>query len=366
VITAPRREDMAIHNMDTLAYQLGIRPMARTRDLSTTELSRTAAAIKAFRDQHHKIKRPETEALWFYMTNHAVGKVRRRVEWDEPLGKYLPILDTYNGVGALLGARLFAYLVLICLRESRHAKISPGVRKFLKDKYGTEAVEFNDHIRKGNDPVNAFTNSTPNMTLGNFVWSLRDIFYMANFSSGYGGSKWGNVNDVLCAFVDGKFSAEMMLDVGWTLAHNGGPIFNKGMLYNHYSSKYLHMILDVQASGQIPQLLSGGAHAVSDYISEDMKGTMETIVALLGNDFQGDVDWALVQAHSVSGATYSDMMNPAQKTTANKLVKEIKEAAAAKAKAEAIEAAKTSFTIMPTPHLLVVPKISRDELKEVA
>jgi len=48
---------------------------------------------------------------------------------------------------------------------------------------------------------------------------------------------------------------EMFVDTVWTLAHNNGPIFNKGMLYTGYSG-HLYTILDVQAAGQIPQLVS--------------------------------------------------------------------------------------------------------------
>ena len=54
----------------------------------------------------------------------------------------------------------------------------------------------------------------------------------------------------------GTTSMEMLVDTGYTLAHNGGPIFNKGMMYTHYDSHFL-TILDLQRAGQMLDLLTG-------------------------------------------------------------------------------------------------------------
>ena len=58
---------------------------------------------------------------------------------------------------------------------------------------------------------------------------MRWQFYNSKWNGGYGGKKWGIVTDCLVRFVFGEFYAEMMLDTVWTLSHNNGPIFNKGI-----------------------------------------------------------------------------------------------------------------------------------------
>jgi hypothetical protein len=40
--------------------------------------------------------------------------------------------------------------------------------------------------------------------------------------------KWGNIADTLRHLVTGELSPEMFCDLGFALAHNNGPIFNKG------------------------------------------------------------------------------------------------------------------------------------------
>jgi hypothetical protein len=46
----------------------------------------------------------------------------------------------------------------------------------------------------------------------------------------------------------------MMVDTGYTLAHNGGPIFNKGMMYSGYNHN-IYALLDIQRSGQVPEYI---------------------------------------------------------------------------------------------------------------
>jgi hypothetical protein len=44
----------------------------------------------------------------------------------------------------------------------------------------------------------------------------------------------------------------MFVDISWALAHNGGPIFNKGMFFSHPSNPDLYKVLDVQRAGLMP------------------------------------------------------------------------------------------------------------------
>lgn len=269
-----------VAQVDTLEFQLKGRPLAMKRDISQVHMKEICPGLDAYMKVNVNNVKPETEALKFYLLNHAVAQIRGTHDWLEPLGKYKEVLDLYNNVCSAVALRAFYYLLLICSRESRHLQSgsskSTKALDEVKTKYGTEAVIANTKFQctGSGGVVDALRENLIDMKIGDYVNSLRDIFYKGSFSSGFGGKAWGQVTDCLVEFVHGRYSAEMMVDTVWTLCHNNGPIFNKGMLYAHYDGSVLKTILDVQRSGQIPQLLSD-------------------------NIFPGFVDPELVTAHGV-------------------------------------------------------------------
>ena len=311
LLTAPK---------NTLRYQLGARPMTMHLDQSSTPLEATVKRLNGFMSSNNSNVAPEAEALWFYMLNHAVAEVRKRVHLDQPLGQYAIVLEAYGKALPMRAARLFYYLLLICTRESRHVHNSSGSAFWDNhaNKFGSKLSNFQKAI-KGTGSSGAadyLKNNPPKVTIGEYVDSLRYVFYKGGYSGGYGGPKWGQVTDAMVEFVHGRYTAEMMLDVGWTLCHNGGPIFNKGMLYKTYSHGPLNKILDVQRAGQIPQLIcdtqSGNAPDVHKYVTQPMGAVFHNIQGILGDDvFGGYVDWWLVEALGSLGSYKSEKNNQA-------------------------------------------------------
>lgn len=254
---------------DTLAYQLGVRPLTQLVNREAWPLSKVAHDFNRARSKGlgvigtpelslPTIGQPEQDALLFYLLNHSVSLVRQRVHPLEPLGEYLPIVEAYNREIAIRSQRMFYYLLAICTRESRHNKASSSWNEMigLRAKYGNEILDFH-YLIKGTSSsaaVEKFTEFQFEGTLGPYTKFLAEVFRVGNYSSGYGGVAWAVVAEVLRDYVSGVLSAEMMMDTAFTLAHNNGPIFNKGMFFKNYSST-LYKILDVQRSGQIPQLI---------------------------------------------------------------------------------------------------------------
>jgi hypothetical protein len=245
---------------------------------------------------------PEECALEFYLLNHAVTLIRAEVHELEDLGPLVNIVREYKRGLAAHSARMMYYLTLICTRESRHDD-----RDHYSSGYMAQAVQFGEQITtfhrglKGSGSGGAasrFKDAPPAAEFGPYTAFLSQVFYKGAYSSGYGGKAWGKIADVLAGAVSGDLSAEMMLDTAFTLAHNNGPIFNKGMFYAQHSH-HLPRILDVQRSGQIPQLIASeptitGAtsrvkalHAmcVSTFEKVGMKGSLD-----------GPVDWYQVEA----------------------------------------------------------------------
>lgn len=257
---------------DTLAYQLGFRPntsrisLERLRvPLVVSKLNQLMAKDYLHEDaglgyQKPLVGPPEIDALMFYLMNHAVSVLRSQVsEYDTLTSAQLELVTLYHKELAVLSARMFNYLLLICTRESRHVKedYNTSLWDKMKSEYGLVVKNFHKKIKgcSSTGAASVFREDPPDMLLGDYTKFLVDIFYQGSYSSGFGGKAWGAVADVLHRYVSGELSAELMMDTAFTLCHNNGPIFNKGMLFDHYSDT-IKMILDVQRSGQIPQLLA--------------------------------------------------------------------------------------------------------------
>ena len=293
---------------DTLAFQLN-RPgllLINMSQASCVEIGKQVAKMRSssldsYMDSPVPLGpakgSPEFDALCFYMMNHAVATVAQRVDPLEPLGKFYPVLEAYHGVLATRSIRMFFYLLLICTRESRHRKDSDSgsLMTDMWTKYGKEVCEFNNGIKgTGSEgAANAFCTKPPKASLGNYTNFLTDIFNKGTYSGGYGGKAWGKVASVLRDFSIGKISAEMMMDTAFTLCHNNGPIFNKGMLFDSFGPE-IYKILDVQRAGMIPQYVASMKMGASPSFVE-LSGYYAICREALGTDFEGYVDWFKVE-----------------------------------------------------------------------
>lgn len=296
---------------DTLAYQLGVRPGVQKVNrqdvflpsvVSQCNNFKTGNTIDSSWTDHPMFKgsstksKPEEDALLFYMMNHAVSVVAQKVNPLAPLGKYLPVVEAYHSTLSILSVRMFYYLLLICTRESRHVKneSTSSLAENVTKNYGLPCKEFLYYIRgSGSDgAVSKLMSHAPKVTLGTYTQMLSYVFHNGHFSGGYGGHAWGKVADVLRDFVHGTISAEAMMDTAFTLCHNNGPIFNKGMLFHSYDTD-IYTILDVQRSGQMPQMV---ANKETSHITTRVQSLFSSCVEVLPEEFSGYVDWYKVEA----------------------------------------------------------------------
>lgn len=298
---------------DTLAFQLGMRPAVQLRDMSpfsTLSVSKSIKKYEALTNVYEvcgsetafsekPMGNAERDGLIFYMMNHAVSVVRTKAHEYEPLGKYLPILQAYHEELAVRTSRMFFYMLLICTRESRHdgnMKSETAKHDVICKPYGSAIQKFHRSLNGAGSggAADRLRTHPPDAPIGDYTRFLSDIFYKGSYPGGYGGPAWGKVADVLRDYTIGKISAEMMMDTAFTLCHNGGPIFNKGMLFES-SFADIYKILDVQRSGQIPQLIAEKAtpHANDEAVQRLFKLCLD----ILGKDFVGAgyVDWYKVE-----------------------------------------------------------------------
>jgi hypothetical protein len=275
---------------DTLAY-FKASPFLNPVDFSTTPVPVLAKKCQQTVLQSSHIE-PETEALRFYLYNHAFSLLSSRFGPDEPLGDYLPVALLYAEASGAIFKRLMYYMTLIVTRESRHLHTSVSFHKELGAKYGEEFLRFHLEIKNAGSSgaVERFYVNPPEMTFGRYVTGLTDLFNNGNFSGGYGGKAWGGIANTLRAMVVGETSPEIMVDTAWTLCHNNGPIFNKGMLFQTYSSE-IKRILDVQRAGMIPQYFNEGL----THFTKKVDG-FEMLRTLFPNEMSGYINWFQVEA----------------------------------------------------------------------
>lgn len=339
--------------MDTLSFQKN-RPLLKQLDLSGASLQHVVGEYTTLtamlKDQEGEVEaKPESEALWFYVQNHAMSVASQNLDDSEPMRGYGPFVEMYHTEIARKTLRMFYYLLLICTRESRHASGIASKAK-LYDKYPKIADFHRNHIKdqSASASVKAMLSNAPDVTLGEYTRFLVDAFVIPSYTAGYGGKAWAQVARPLRDFVKGKITAEMLMDTAFTLAHNNGPIFNKGMLYITYQGSALHKILDVQRSGQIPQLIAHHYSELNSFITKKMGAYVRDFIKVAGDSFAGRVDWT--QVKNIQGIACYKTEIAAQKAiekNTDKLADMMKAAAEVQAALHAAAIKKNSIEIMP-------------------
>jgi hypothetical protein len=274
--------------------------MVLKRNMNSVRCSKAAKIILNTVETYEFI-RPETAALWFYMMNHGMSEITKRFDPCEPLPKDVAeFVDHYYTQGAKEVLRAFSYLMLICVREARHLKDKDSM-SFDMEKAGFQKVlkyigTVPDDASKA---AKIFATTPPDEYVTRFVRGLSYQFHNGHYGHSYGGPAWGKVTDALVSFCAGITSGEVLNDTMYTLQHNNGSIFNKGILFAEYANsggKKLHQpimkILDVQRSGQIPNLMANDP-IVAEFVTDDMQKRLKWMESYLGVSLS-HVDWQKV------------------------------------------------------------------------
>jgi len=315
---------------NTVAYQLQGRPLMMRRDLSATPMHVFADQIDHFRASATDSMVPEKHALWFYLANHAMHCIAQAFDPYEPLpDPVLAICEEYHDRAARSMLRAVYYVAVITAREARHLENKSEMQPIIAKHFGqpcADALKAYKDTSEISNTMSVFRNNLKDVSIGDFAASLQYTHYYGSYSSSFGGPAWGQVTDPLVSFVRGHTTAEMFLDTVWTLAHNGGPIFNKGMLYNNYGAG-LYEILDVQRSGQIPALVRSKGmmpypYPTSLFSHTHVDNEMIEFARRVHEEVPGAADFARqpvdwIKVHELGSMhPYSKYMTPAQQKAA--------------------------------------------------
>lgn len=272
-------------------------PQTTPKNVGTLPTPVATARIKKFWENAGEAS-PDKQALEFYCLNHLVSIVRAKFSEDEVLPQWAQdVMKAYVESLTSQGQRMYAYMLLIITREARHnhnndtkdwfAALPNALKLFLKSIQDSAAES----------AVNTICDTPPDMPLGEYVADLELIFNKGSWGGGYGGKPWGKIAGTLRKMVQGEISLELMVDSAYSLAHNNGPMFNKGMMYGHYTGEFIK-ILDVQRSGQVPEAVL--TNAFSGVVPPSSLMPLITAVRLALPGVIGDsVDWDKVEKDGV-------------------------------------------------------------------
>jgi hypothetical protein len=355
---------------DTLAYQLGVRPALQFRDMSSVPLKQVVKSMNDFMELNNAYDwidpkcgktealkgDPHKDAVIFYLLSHTAQTLRQQYHPLEPLPpKVLDLMDLHAEQMAMRGTRLFYYLLAICTREARHASGYHGQvpKSNLRKKYGQACIDFHEKVMEESegDALKLLKDSPPDVSVGQYLGYMTEQFKKTNcvYGHAFGGDPWSDIARTAWDFCKGELSLELMMDKAFALEHNTAAIFNKPVLYE-YSHGDLKKILDVQRSGQIPQLVY--EKQLKCCSLSDVQGILQECRSAVGckdNEdlFKGQVyvDW-----YKVEETAAKDQKYPLEKKTqaskygvpgtspAKKLVEEVKQQQAAAVQQAQIEA----------------------------
>jgi hypothetical protein len=285
--------------VDTLAYHSQGRPLTNAVDISGLKVADFAKAGRDFLSKYGKVS-PESDALYFYAGNHALASLRAKYAMHEPLDpKDLELVRRYYQYGNLAFQRMLFYCLVICFREARHLHNKTSFKLKMGEAGFTVGVA-NFVTSVADDAKQAMEqliNSKSSVSVGDASRALSFLFHKGGWSHGFGGKKWGVIADAVVDVVHGKITPEVFTDIGFALAHNGGPIFNKAMFYNMYTGD-LAKILDVQRAGEIPHFINALGSGLITTTHKDFVEAMHH----LGEEFSlSVVDEEKVAQFGISG-----------------------------------------------------------------
>lgn len=282
----------------TLAYYEALPHKQRMALGQSRKVAKFSSATSQYMESCGKVI-PDVEALEFYALNHYYSLVQARFTPNEKLPEWAVwFAQMYSDCLTRQAKRLMHYMFCIVTREARHlhkfSESEPLHQKILEIG-GPDMLAFLKAIQGNNETaaVESYKSSPPDVLASQYVRGIEAAFDYGKWSSGYGGKPWGQIARTLAEWLDGKTSIEMMVDTAYTLAHNNGPMFNKGMMYHMYTDSF-KAILDVQRGGMIPALIRNKSKI--SYVKTMKLDNLEKVNTLafqhFGDELLEEVDWA--------------------------------------------------------------------------
>jgi len=259
---------------------------------------------------------PEKDIIRFYLGAHVMGVVESKYGVDTELPKEVEnLVRVHHENMESVFFRIFTYILLISIGESRHGKISSKIAT-IQSKYGFDVKNFGK-----------ITNGKKNRagSRAEFLSCDRDLLDFSRYCDwmfvncfagmgSYGGQKWKNISQKITQVLEGEISPFTMVDIAWALVHNTGSIFNKNTIYHHEINNYgLTQLLDMQRGGAIPAMIKHydeyknncPSFSVTNNFNAEFSAFVDAATNVLGEGFAAYVSPSTIaEAGALSKATF--------------------------------------------------------------
>lgn len=166
------------------------------------------------------------------------------------------LASKWNASCGVAARHLMFYVWRIIFREMRHGSISMCEKAFGPSGAWTSAEHFVASQCKTGSNWSHNIVKHQNLCIGPVVEAIERHFRKGGWSAAFGGKKWADIALELLRYLRGEASCMVAADRCWTLVHNGGPIFNKGVYFKKHD-QYLNSVLNAQASSSVFSLGTG-------------------------------------------------------------------------------------------------------------
>lgn len=241
---------------------------------------------------------PIQEVAAFYLIDQCFFILHKKYGLHESLSEedYVLAKSMHNEINKISN-RMFCFILSCCLKELQRFPIQ------------NQHPSFSEYIATGYDPVLAESVqqgkiaglSFKHMSLEKFVAANVAIFSSGKWWFGAGGSGWANIARAPLAFLRSSSNLHEMTDLSFSLCHDRGSFFdrvgwgNNGQLKEVMRSiipvQHLYELLDIQASGQIPQYLKKN----QNYLSKTHAKFLNVFSLLEPKLFNAPIDMSTVK-----------------------------------------------------------------------
>lgn len=294
---------MQVESFETLAPVLAS-PLRKAAPLNFT----TKQLAELLRSVHKGAdpRIPDAEAVRFYALNQLMSVVQSKFTPNEKLPEWASkVVEAYYKELADQHKRLVWYTFIVITREFRH--LHNAATLLSKADYPAELKAFHGKVSDSTSEsnLNAWLAAMPVLPMDVYCEAITKQFKSPGaYSGGYGGVPWSEIAQALWRYVKGETSAETFVDTAYTLAHNNGPMFNKGMMYGMYTGSF-KVLLDVQRAGHICEGIIEGR--VKQMIAVPGMPELEDLIRTVKREVGGigdHIDWYRVQEFAPDKASY--------------------------------------------------------------
>ena len=245
------------------------RPLLMCRDISGNEMSAFYdQLLDYFQANMGKAPSIGDTAVQFYMLNHGLALLDGSLGADTPLSPaQADLYKAYHDRVGKIGVRMVYDIVfmLTALASTTHpdgfcldaveSNYGPRARAFVEKVSGnTNGVSFWTPNFNSLKPVlQSAREHAEGVKLGEAIRALGYTLDICQRELAYG-PLWRDIARVAAAYFEGHKSLETTIDTAFTFCHCNGSFFEKGKLFTAVGNE-LFKALDVQRSGQVPQLV---------------------------------------------------------------------------------------------------------------